>query len=129
MSGGPWGPQGAPGGPRGPPWAPWAHRRPTCALWVASPQDFTLVCSRRKLTLLLNKHCNALIQALIQFDVVEAFGRCICEHQESHTRTDILVQSFLGIVHNALLYCTENQKRLRMHLATHSTVVQDIMAE
>jgi hypothetical protein len=80
-----------------------------------------------KLTALLNKHCNALIQALIQFDVVEAFGRCICEHQESHVRTDILIRAFVGIVHNALLYCTENQKRLRMHIATHSTVVQDIM--
>jgi hypothetical protein len=80
-----------------------------------------------KLTALLNKHCNALIQALIQFDVVEAFGRCICEHQESHVRTDILIRAFVGIIHNALLYCTENQKRLRMHIATHSTVVQDIM--
>ena len=43
-----------------------------------------------KLTALLNKHCNALIQALIQFDVVEAFGRCICEHQESHVPKDAL---------------------------------------
>merc|ERR1719387_2811033 len=42
-------------------------------------------------------------------------------------RTDILIRAFVGIVHNALLYCTENQKRLRMHIATHSTVVQDIM--
>jgi hypothetical protein len=80
-----------------------------------------------KLTALLNKHCNSLIQSLIQFDVVEAFGRCICEHQESHVRTDVLMTAFVGIVHNALLYCTENQKRLRMHIATHSTVVQDIM--
>mmetsp|Transcript_40165 Transcript_40165/g.63763 ORF Transcript_40165/g.63763 Transcript_40165/m.63763 type:complete len:734 (-) Transcript_40165:217-2418(-) len=80
-----------------------------------------------KLTSMLNKHVNELIKALIQFDVVEAFGRCICQHQMSHARTDIIVRGFLTTIHNCLLYCSENQKNLRQHLATQSTVVQDIM--
>merc|ERR1719197_1439537 len=45
----------------------------------------------------------------------------------SHSRTDIIVKYFLTTVHNSLLYCSENQKKLRQHLATQSTVVQDIM--
>merc|ERR1712100_100326 len=45
----------------------------------------------------------------------------------SHTRTDIIVQRFLTTLHNCLLYCSENQKKLRLHLATQSTIVQDIM--
>jgi len=80
-----------------------------------------------KLTGMLNKHVNGLIKGLIQFDVVEAFGRCICQHQMSHGRTDIIVKHFLTTIHNCLLYCSENQKKLRQHLATQSTVVQDIM--
>merc|ERR1719238_1848263 len=80
-----------------------------------------------KLTGMLNKHVNGLIKAVIQFEVVEAFGRCICQHQMSHARTDIIVKHFLTTIHNCLLYCSENQKKLRQHLATQSTVVQDIM--
>lgn len=80
-----------------------------------------------KLTGMLNKHVNELIKAIIQFDIVEAFGRCICQHQMSHARTDIIVRGFLTTIHNCLLYCSENQKNLRQHLATQSTVVQDIM--
>lgn len=80
-----------------------------------------------KLTGMLNKHVNGLIKGIIQFDVVEAFGRCICQHQMSHTRTDIVVKHFLTTIHNCLLYCSENQKKLRQHLSTQSTVVQDIM--
>ncbi|CAE7210450.1 GIP [Symbiodinium necroappetens] len=30
-------------------------------------------------------------------------------------------------IHNCLLYCSANQKKLRQHLATQSTIVQDIM--
>merc|ERR1719482_1899056 len=80
-----------------------------------------------KLTGMLNKHVNGLIKGLIQFDIVESFGRCICKHQMSHTRTDIIVKAFLTTIHNCLLYCSENQKKLRQHLATQSTIVQDIM--
>jgi len=80
-----------------------------------------------KLTGMLNKHVNGLIKGIIQFDIVEAFGRCICQHQMSHTHTDIVVKHFLTTIHNCLLYCSENQKKLRQHLATQSTVVQDIM--
>lgn len=80
-----------------------------------------------QLTGMLNKHVNGLIKGIIQFDVVEAFGRCICQHQMSHSRTDIIVKHFLTTIHNCLLYCSENQKKLRQHLATQSTVVQDIM--
>ncbi|CAE8693924.1 unnamed protein product, partial [Polarella glacialis] len=80
-----------------------------------------------KLTGMLNRHVNGLIKGLIQFDIVEAFGRCICQHQMSHTRTDIVVKHFLTTIHNSLLYCSENQKKLRQHLATQSTIVQDIM--
>mmetsp|Transcript_8672 Transcript_8672/g.16203 ORF Transcript_8672/g.16203 Transcript_8672/m.16203 type:complete len:762 (+) Transcript_8672:109-2394(+) len=80
-----------------------------------------------KLTGMLNKHVNGLIKGIIQFDVVEAFGRCICQHQMSHARTDVIVKLFLTTIHNCLLYCSENQKKLRQHLATQSTVVQDIM--
>lgn len=80
-----------------------------------------------KLTAMLNRHVNGLIKGLIQFDVIEAFGRCICQHQMSHLRTDIIVKSFLTTIHNCLLYCSENQKKLRQHLATQSTIVQDIM--
>lgn len=80
-----------------------------------------------KLTAMLNRHVNGLIKGLIQFDVVEAFGRCICQHQMSHTRTDMVVKHFLTMIHNCLLYCSENQKKLRQHLATQSTIVQDIM--
>mmetsp|Transcript_40622 Transcript_40622/g.91633 ORF Transcript_40622/g.91633 Transcript_40622/m.91633 type:complete len:740 (-) Transcript_40622:113-2332(-) len=80
-----------------------------------------------KLTAMLNRHVNNLIKGVIQFDVVEAFGRCICQHQLSHSRTDIIVKHFLTTVHNCLLYCSENQKKLRQHLAIHSTIVQDIM--
>lgn len=80
-----------------------------------------------KLTLMLNKHVNGLIKGIIQFDLVEAMGRCICQHQMSHLRTDIIVKSFLTTIHNCLLYCSENQKKFRQHLATQSTVVQDIM--
>jgi len=80
-----------------------------------------------KLTGMLNRHVNGLIKGLIQFEVVEAFGRCICQHQMSHTRTDIVVKVFLTTIHNSLLYCSENQKKLRQHLATQSTIVQDIM--
>eukprot|EP00931_Biecheleriopsis_adriatica_P005865 TRINITY_DN107345_c0_g1_i1.p1 TRINITY_DN107345_c0_g1~~TRINITY_DN107345_c0_g1_i1.p1 ORF type:complete len:758 (-),score=187.11 TRINITY_DN107345_c0_g1_i1:99-2372(-) len=80
-----------------------------------------------KLTGMLNRHVNGLIKGIIQFDIVEAFGRCICQHQMSHSRTDIIVKYFLTTVHNSLLYCSENQKKLRQHLATQSTVVQDIM--
>lgn len=80
-----------------------------------------------KLTGMLNRHVNGLIKGLIQFDVVESFGRCICKHQMSHTRTDIVVKAFLTTIHNCLLYCSENQTKLRQHLATQSTIVQDIM--
>jgi len=80
-----------------------------------------------KLTAMLNRHVNGLIKGLIQFEVVETFGRCICQHQMSHIRTDIIVKHFLTTVHNCLLYCSENQKKLRQHLATQSTIVQDIM--
>lgn len=80
-----------------------------------------------KLTGMLNRHVNGLIQGIIQFEIVEAFGRCICQHQISHARTDIIVKHFLTTIHNCLLYCSMNQKKLRMHLATQCTVVQDIM--
>jgi len=80
-----------------------------------------------KLTAMLNRHVNGLIKSIIQFDIVEAFGRCICQHQMSHSRTDIIVKAFLTTIHNCLLYCSENQKKLRQHLATQSTIVQDIM--
>ncbi|CAJ1375049.1 unnamed protein product [Effrenium voratum] len=80
-----------------------------------------------KLTGMLNRHVNGLIKGVIQFDIVEAFGRCICQHQMSHSRTDIIVKHFLTTIHNCLLYCSENQKKLRQHLATQSTIVQDIM--
>lgn len=79
------------------------------------------------LTTLLNKHTNGMIQGMVQFDAVDAFGRCICQWQESHARTDILVQAFLGMIHNSLLYCSANQKHLRSHLSLRSTIVQDIM--
>mmetsp|Transcript_54235 Transcript_54235/g.129254 ORF Transcript_54235/g.129254 Transcript_54235/m.129254 type:complete len:735 (-) Transcript_54235:86-2290(-) len=80
-----------------------------------------------KLTGMLNRHVNGLIKGIIQFDVVEAFGRCICQHQLSHARTDVIVKHFLATIHNSLLYCSENQKKLRQHLACQSTIVQDIM--
>jgi len=80
-----------------------------------------------KLTAMLNRHVNGLIKAIIQFDIVDAFGLCICQHQMSHTRTDQIVKSFLTTIHNCLLYCSENQKNLRQHFATQSTIVQDIM--
>eukprot|EP00927_Polykrikos_kofoidii_P070665 TRINITY_DN67076_c0_g1_i1.p1 TRINITY_DN67076_c0_g1~~TRINITY_DN67076_c0_g1_i1.p1 ORF type:complete len:807 (-),score=148.73 TRINITY_DN67076_c0_g1_i1:324-2606(-) len=80
-----------------------------------------------KLTAMLNRHVNGLIKGVIQFDVVEAFGRCICQHQMVFVRTDFIVKHFLTTIHNCLLYCSENQKRLRQHLATQSTIVQDIM--
>jgi hypothetical protein len=80
-----------------------------------------------QLTGMLNRHVNGLIKGIIQYDVVEAFGRCICQHQMSHYRTDVIVRHFLTTIHNCLLYCSENQKKLRQHLATQSTVVQDIM--
>jgi len=80
-----------------------------------------------KLTAMLNKHVNSLIKALIQFEVVEAFARCICQHQQSHARTDIIVKHFLTTVHNCLLYCSENQRKFRQHLACQSTIVTDIM--
>eukprot|EP00439_Symbiodinium_sp_Y106_P046259 s1999_g5.t2 len=51
-----------------------------------------------KLTNMLNRHVNGLIQGIIQFDIVEAFGRCICQHQMSHARTDIIVKYFLTTV-------------------------------
>lgn len=80
-----------------------------------------------KLTAMLNRHVNALIMGVIQFDIVEAFGRCICQHQMSHSRTDVIVKHFLTTIHNSLMYCSENQKKLRQHLATQSTIVQEIM--
>jgi hypothetical protein len=79
------------------------------------------------LTKLLNTHTNGIIQGIVQFDAVDAFGRCICQWQESHAKTDILVQAFLGLIHNSLLYCSANQKHLRSHLSLRSTIVQDIM--
>lgn len=80
-----------------------------------------------KLTSMLNRHVNGLIRGIIQFEIVEAFGHCICQHQLSHARTDVIVKYFLTTIHNCLLYCSENQKKLRQHLATQSTIVQDIM--
>ncbi|CAD7948427.1 unnamed protein product [Amoebophrya sp. A25] len=80
-----------------------------------------------KLTHMLNKHVNGLIMSVIEFELVDAFGRCICQHQQSHLRTDIIIRYFLTSLHNCLLYCSENQKKLRMHLATQSTIIQDIM--
>lgn len=80
-----------------------------------------------KLTAMLNKHVNGLIMSIIEFEVVDAFGRCICQHQQSHSRTVIIVRYFLTAIHNCLLYCSENQKKLRMHLSTQSTIIQDIM--
>jgi len=80
-----------------------------------------------KLTAMLNRHVNGLIKGIIQFEIVDAFGRCICQHQMSHSHTDIVVKHFLTTIHNCLLYCSENQKKLRQHLATQSTIVQDIM--
>mmetsp|Transcript_82957 Transcript_82957/g.231423 ORF Transcript_82957/g.231423 Transcript_82957/m.231423 type:complete len:764 (+) Transcript_82957:106-2397(+) len=80
-----------------------------------------------KLTAMLNRHVNGLIKGIIQFDLVEGFGRCICQHQMNHARTDVIVKHFLTTIHNCLLYCSENQKKLRQHLATQSTIVQDIM--
>mmetsp|Transcript_16968 Transcript_16968/g.36531 ORF Transcript_16968/g.36531 Transcript_16968/m.36531 type:complete len:737 (+) Transcript_16968:131-2341(+) len=81
----------------------------------------------QKLTTMLNNHVNGLIKGLIQFEVVEAFGRCICQHQMSHSHTDVIVKHFLTTIHNSLLYCSQNQQKLRQHLATQSTIVQDIM--
>lgn len=80
-----------------------------------------------KLTGMLNRHVNGLIRGIIQFEIVEAFGHCICQHQMSHSHTDVIVKHFLTTIHNSLLYCSENQKKLRQHLATQSTIIQDIM--
>eukprot|EP00928_Gymnodinium_smaydae_P087570 TRINITY_DN71821_c0_g1_i1.p1 TRINITY_DN71821_c0_g1~~TRINITY_DN71821_c0_g1_i1.p1 ORF type:complete len:758 (-),score=189.29 TRINITY_DN71821_c0_g1_i1:73-2346(-) len=80
-----------------------------------------------KLTAMLNRHVNGLIKGIIQFDTVEAFGRSICFVQMSHTHTDIIVKHFLTTIHNCLLYCSENQKKLRQHLATQSSIVAEIM--
>lgn len=80
-----------------------------------------------KLTEMLNRHVNGLIRGIIQFDIVEVFGRCICQHQMSHARTDIIIKAFLTTIHNCLLYCNGSQGKLRQHLATQSTIVQDIM--
>uniref|UniRef100_A0A0G4IDP7 U-box domain-containing protein n=1 Tax=Chromera velia CCMP2878 TaxID=1169474 RepID=A0A0G4IDP7_9ALVE len=79
------------------------------------------------LSLRLHKHVNSLIQAIISFDVVDAFGRCICQHQMSHARTDLIVRCFLSTLHNCLLYCTECQKKLRQHLACHTPIIPDIV--
>lgn len=59
-----------------------------------------------KLTTLLNKHVNGLIMSVIEFEIVDAFGRCICQHQQSHGRTDIIIRFFLRSLHNCLLYCS-----------------------
>lgn len=81
----------------------------------------------QKLTGMLNRHINGLIKSVIQFDIVDSFGHCICQHQQSHIRTDIIVKYFLTTIHNCLLYCSENQQKMRQHLAIQSTVVRDIM--
>mmetsp|Transcript_45442 Transcript_45442/g.98616 ORF Transcript_45442/g.98616 Transcript_45442/m.98616 type:complete len:695 (+) Transcript_45442:56-2140(+) len=80
-----------------------------------------------ELSRVLNNHVDCLIQSVIQYEVVEAFARCICQHQQSHTRTDILIKNFFATIHNCLLYCAESQKHLRVHLALQSTIVRDIM--
>merc|ERR1719262_1932858 len=39
----------------------------------------------------------------------------------------MLIKHFLTTIHNCLMYCSDNQQQLRQHLATQSTIVQDIM--
>jgi hypothetical protein len=97
------------------------------AVFVPDEDDRTNDQQIAELTVSLNRHTNSMIQGIVQFDAVDAFGRCICQHQESHSRTDVLVKAFLGMIHNSLLYCSSNQKNLRSHLSIRSTIVQDIM--
>eukprot|EP00397_Hematodinium_sp_SG-2012_P007031 GEMP01007071.1.p1 GENE.GEMP01007071.1~~GEMP01007071.1.p1 ORF type:complete len:725 (+),score=139.85 GEMP01007071.1:25-2199(+) len=93
----------------------------------ASPGSALADSPIEKLTLMLNRHVNHLIKSVIQFEVVDAFGRCICQHQQSHSHTDVIIKHFLTTIHNCLLYCSENQKKLRQHLSTQSSIVEDIM--
>ena len=66
-----------------------------------------------KLTAALNRHVNLLITSIVQFDVVDSFGRAICHHQQSHAHTDVIIKHLLTTIHNCLLYCSQNQKKLK----------------
>jgi len=98
-----------------------------CVFFQQTDSEETNTQQITKLTAMLNRHVNGLIRGIIQFEIVEAFGHCICQHQLTHARTDVIVKNFMTTIHNCLCYCSENQKKLRQHLATQSTIVQDIM--
>eukprot|EP00388_Colpodella_angusta_P000962 GDKJ01003224.1.p1 GENE.GDKJ01003224.1~~GDKJ01003224.1.p1 ORF type:complete len:768 (+),score=170.76 GDKJ01003224.1:40-2343(+) len=80
-----------------------------------------------KMTALLKVHVNRLIQSIIQYDVIAAFTKCICVHQQSHWRTDILIQALLTTIHNCLLYCSDHADHLRRHLGVQSGIIPTIL--
>ncbi|KAF4669827.1 hypothetical protein FOL47_002342 [Perkinsus chesapeaki] len=59
----------------------------------------------KKLTKKFNAHVSELICSVIEYDVVDSFGRCVCQHQHSHSNTDVLMKDFMTLIHNCLLYC------------------------
>ncbi|EER18109.1 hypothetical protein Pmar_PMAR028383 [Perkinsus marinus ATCC 50983] len=74
-----------------------------------------------------NEHVSELICSIIEYDVVDSFGRCVCQHQRSHANTDILMKAFMTLIHNCLLYCSSHHQQLRQHLAIKSNIIPDIL--
>ncbi|KAF4750196.1 hypothetical protein FOZ62_024594 [Perkinsus olseni] len=81
----------------------------------------------KKLTRKFNEHVSELICSVIEYDVVDSFGRCVCQHQRSHANTDILMKDFMTLIHNCLLYCSSHHHQLRQHLAIKSNIIPDIL--
>eukprot|EP00930_Biecheleria_cincta_P055128 TRINITY_DN4148_c0_g1_i1.p1 TRINITY_DN4148_c0_g1~~TRINITY_DN4148_c0_g1_i1.p1 ORF type:complete len:784 (-),score=105.64 TRINITY_DN4148_c0_g1_i1:234-2585(-) len=89
----------------------------TTAIWEARGKKAHI----KNLTTKLNLYVNGLILAFIDCNLVDAFAACATRHDPLLSAP--LVEAFLATVHNCLLYCSENQKRLRMHVATHTELV------
>lgn len=80
-----------------------------------------------KLTTMLKRHVNQLIMALINYQVVDSFVACAKLRGDEPGVLGQVVRALMTTVHNCLLYCSENQKHLRNHLATHTAMVPEVL--
>ena len=97
---------------------------PSAAFAAAPPSDDE---NMEILTSRYSRYVNALIKSMIESNVVDAYGRCVVFNQDNHSATDALIKDFMNLVMNCFKLCSQYQKQLRMHIATQTSIVRDIL--
>ena len=97
---------------------------PSAAFSAAPPSEDE---NMEILTSRYSRYVNALIKSIIECNVVDAYGRCIVFHQNDHAETDALIKDFMNLIMSCFKLCSQYQKQLRMHIATQTSIVRDIL--